>query len=151
MKSIDSAKEQVQNGATAAGEKIAEKAIEVVSKMDEKDKLALKEQALKVADAGQHKVAKVLKTTKAVLESPEASIISKIAGEKAEEKLKQGQNIVNEALQNQMIVGNHGSLMQNGTQYQGPPVVSAIQAIDQYGNVMATAQNPKIYEMMRQY
>lgn len=111
----------------------------------------MKEQALKVADAGQHKVAKVLKTTKAVLESPEASIISKIAGEKAEEKLKQGQNIVNEALQNQMIVGNHGSLMQNGTQYQGPPVVSAIQAIDQYGNVMATAQNPKIYEMMRQY
>jgi hypothetical protein len=43
-------------------------------------------------------------------------------------------------------------MMQNGTnEYLGAPVVSSIQAIDQYGHVMATAQNPKIYEMMRMY
>jgi len=28
---------------------------------------------------------------------------------------------------------------------QGPPVVTAIQAIDQYGNVLAQAQNPKAF------
>ena len=29
---------------------------------------------------------------------------------------------------------------------QGPPVVSAIQAIDQYGHVIASATNPKAYQ-----
>jgi len=32
---------------------------------------------------------------------------------------------------------------------QGPPVVTAIQAIDQYGNVLAQAQNPKAFQMMQ--
>ena len=38
MKSLDVAKDQIQNQAAAAGEKVAEKAVEVVSKIDEKDK-----------------------------------------------------------------------------------------------------------------
>ena len=55
-----------------------------------------------------------------------------------------------------MIVGDHGLAQNNNATipegwYQGPPVVSAIQAIDQYGHVIATAQNPKVYEMMKQY
>jgi hypothetical protein len=54
--------------------------------MDEKDKKAIKEQAVKAADAIQKEAASALKNTKAILESPEANIISKVAGEKVEEK-----------------------------------------------------------------
>lgn len=58
----------------------------VAAKIDEKDKIAIKEQIVKTADAAQDKAATVLKNTKAVLESPEANIISKVAGQKVEEK-----------------------------------------------------------------
>ena len=34
---------------------------------------------------------------------------------------------------------------------QAPPIVSAIQAIDQYGNVLASAQNPKAFQLMQQW
>jgi hypothetical protein len=80
------------------GEKVVEKAADVVNKMDEKDKQALKDQAIKTADNLQNKAANTLKTAKAVLESPEANIVSKVAGKKVEEKREKAQNIVNDAL-----------------------------------------------------
>lgn len=83
---MDQAKTTVQNEAPVVAAKAAEKVVEVVSKIDEKDKQALKEQAVKAADVAQAKAASILKTTKAVLESPEANIISKVAGQKVEDK-----------------------------------------------------------------
>jgi hypothetical protein len=85
---MDQAKTAVQNEAPVVAAKAVEKVVEVVSKIPEKDKKALKEQALKTADVLQEKAADILKTTKAVLESPEANIISKVAGQKVEEKQK---------------------------------------------------------------
>ena len=60
---------------------------ESATKMDEKDKKAIKE--------GQKDASKVLKTAKAVLESPEANVVSKVAGKSVEDKQKQGLDIVN--------------------------------------------------------
>ena len=83
MKSVDQAKATVQEQAAVVAEKTSEKVAEVISHIDEKDRKAMKEQALKAADIAQEKAAAVLKDTKAVLESPEASIVSKVAGKKA--------------------------------------------------------------------
>jgi len=43
------------------------------------------------------------------------------------------------------------TLEQNNSQLpQGPSVVTSIQALDQYGNVIASAQNPKFSQMMQE-
>lgn len=42
---------------------------------------------------------------------------------------------------NQLTFGNDFANL--FMQQQGPSIVSAIQAVDQYGNILASAQNPK--------
>lgn len=69
----------------------------------------MKEQGTAVVKAGQNKANEALKTVSNVVNSPEATIAGKLAGPKVDEKIKQGQNVVNGALQNPTIVGENNA------------------------------------------
>ena len=49
---------------------------------------------------------------------------------------------------NQLTFGNDFANL--FMQQRGPSVISAIQAVDQYGNILATAQNPSAPQIMQQ-
>ena len=84
------AKEQVQQVAAPVQEQATKKVVEATQNIDDKDKDLLKQQAKAAASEIHKKTASVLKAAKEVLESPEANIISKAAGQKVEDKQKQG-------------------------------------------------------------
>lgn len=71
-----------------------EKSVEIISKMDDKDKNEIVEQVNDVKDAGQKKASDILKTADKIVNSPEASIIGAIGGKDVEDKIKSGQKIV---------------------------------------------------------
>lgn len=71
-----------------------EKSVEIISKMDDKDKNEIIEQVNDVKDAGQKKASDILKTADKIVNSPEASIIGAIGGKDVEDKIKSGQKIV---------------------------------------------------------
>lgn len=71
-----------------------EKSVEIISKMDDKDKAEIVEQVNDVKDAGQKKASDILKTADKIVNSPEASIIGAIGGKDVEDKIKSGQKIV---------------------------------------------------------
>lgn len=130
--------------------------------MDDKDKAEIVEQVSAVKDEAQKKASDILKSADKIVNSPEANIIGAIGGEKVEGKIKEGQKIVGDLSHNPLIVGKNAfaefqgqrehQLVQSGAEHIAPtpPVVSAIQAVDQYGNVLASAQNPKVYQLMQE-
>jgi len=73
---------------------VLEKSVEIISKMDDKDKNEIIEQVNDVKDAGQKKASDILKTADKIVNSPEASIIGAIGGKDVEDKIKSGQKIV---------------------------------------------------------
>lgn len=86
-----------------------EKAKEVVNKIDDKEKEAVKQQGAAITNKMQGKANDELKNTSAVLNSPEANIIGSMAGPKVQEKVDSARNIVNNALKNPTIVGQNNA------------------------------------------
>jgi len=99
-------------------------------------------------DPVQKKNSEVLKTVDAIVNNPVVNVTASIAGPNAQKRVEQIQEVVREAKNHPLIVGNHknqqqmqATMIPNGMN-RGPPVVSVIQALDQYGNVIAETRNP---------
>jgi hypothetical protein len=113
---------------------------------NEEEKKHIDKAISKGVDIVHKKNSEVLKTVDAIINNPVANITASIAGPDVKKRVEQVQEIVKEAKSHPLIVGNHkfnmvpkGSKvsMQPGVMNKGPPVVSVIQALDQYGNVIA--------------
>ena len=106
-------------------------------------------------NAAVRKVQDVSNSVNGVVNSPEVSIVGDIVGGSFQDKLKSVQNVVN-ATDNAIntFAGPNASnnhAQQDGITFEsrklqegplGESVVTSIQAIDQYGNIIAQARNP---------
>jgi len=107
----------------------------------------------------QKKASDALKTADKIANSPEVGAIGTLSGPQAKEVINKGKEIISDANKSPLIVGKsrvasmgqqpseHSYIQQTVDQGsknfdKGPPVVTMIQAIDQYGNIIAQAQNP---------
>lgn len=144
--------------------KVIDKAAEHEGKkVDEKDKEALRKKmdaATDVSAKGNEvarKVQSVSNQINDVVNSPEANIVGDIVGGSFQDKLKSVQNAVNSTNHavNTFVgpkpANNHAQQevfsFESRKLQQGPlgeSVVTSIQAIDQYGNIIAQARNPKL-------
>lgn len=97
----------IKKAATEGAAKVGEKVVEAITKTDDKDKAAIREQADQIKDAGQKKASDILKTADKIAGSPEVNIIGSIAGEPAAGAIKRGQQIIKDAAHNPAIVGRH--------------------------------------------
>lgn len=97
-----------------------------------------------------------------VVNSPEANIVGDIVGGSFQEKLKSVQNVVNatDSAINTFVgpkptahAQQEESTFESRKLQEGPlgeSVVTSIQAIDQYGNIIAQARNPKLQQILQE-
>jgi hypothetical protein len=103
----------------------------------------------KTIEKGVDKVQKVasenLKVVDTIVNNPLANITASAAGPKVRDGLEKVQGVVNDLKNNPNVVGKNKFVMEGAQPLsmqqqifdKGPPVVTMIQAIDQYGNIVA--------------
>ena len=88
---------------------IGKKVFDAVDSLDDKDKKELKDHVDAITpskEKGQNKVNDIVKTTSKIVNSPEAKIAGKLAGDDVSDKVRQAGKIIDDISKSPLIVGD---------------------------------------------